>query len=179
MKDTTDIDQLAALFELPSYDDIHENNLDYIWEAGDYAVREAQEEEDGELDESDVEEIREGAENAADREIFAQWYSGVTSAAERLFEEHALELVPKGRDKYSHEFKILPATKGVQGWRNAADAIRETINGVGYFHFNTLKEFLDSGPYSAKEAVLEHLHVIADYPKVYGSRSARSIYDSA
>ena len=52
------------------------------------------------------------------------------------------------------------------------------VNGVDYFHFGTLKEFLDSGPYSGREAVLNHIGYIPQWAEVYGDTDARRIYES-
>lgn len=170
------VDELAEIFELPPWEDVQENTWEYVADAGNYGYREAIEDD---ADEDDAEEAREKAEAEAQDEVYGQWYDGVTSAAEQLFEEHELDLIPKRKDKFSHEFEVAPREKGQKGWRKAAEAIRETINGVGYFRFESLQELLDSGPYTAREAVLSHLHVINDYPAVYGTTSAVRIYESA
>ena len=57
------------------------------------------------------------------------------------------------------------------------EKIRETINGVGDFHFSSLREFLDSGPYTARQAVLGHLRSIRSYPAVYGGSGAHQMYE--
>ena len=175
-KETSDkinIDQLAKLFDLPPYDDIEELNSDNIYDAGQSAY-----DEDEDASETAREAAREKAEWHAQAEIYGQWYDAVKSVASQLFEEHGLELTPTGKqgdDKRRYDFKIEPA----KSWDEAANKIRETVNGVGYFHFNTLREFLDSGPYTARQAVLSHLEHIASYPAVYGSSSARSLYENA
>lgn len=160
------IEQLAKMFGLPDWDRIDEMNQDYYWQqahgAGD-------------------EEAQLTAEQEAQGEVWAKWYDAVESAASKLFEEHGLELHgivkgrDKGRDRRPYEFKIVPTTS----WNDAADKIRETVNGYGAFHFNNLREFLDSGPYTARQAVLEHLHWIKQYPAVYGSTSAQQMYERA
>lgn len=78
-------------------------------------------------------------------------------------------------DKRRYDFKIVPSNS----WDDAANKIRETINGVGTFHFNNLREFLSSGPYTARQAVLSHLGYIKRYPDVYGGSGARQLYDRA
>jgi hypothetical protein len=75
--------------------------------------------------------------------------------------------------------RLIEQQEPAETWRDAAQAIMETINGVGPFRFRSLGEFLKSGPYSPCEAVMEHLHWIKRYPDVYGSHSARSIVDRA
>jgi hypothetical protein len=177
--DVRNIDELAAMFDLPEWEDIQERNWEYGADAGHYAYQQAIEDGD---DEDEAEEAREKAEHEAGTEIYRQWYNGVTSAAEQLFEEHRLELVPYGKQgskDYPYEFKVVPESKGQAGWRKAAEAIMETVNGVGYFTFNDLDDFLSTGPYTPRQAVLSHLAYISDYPEVYGRQSAQRIYDGA
>lgn len=154
------IDQLAAMFGLPSWDKIEEMNQDYIWESARGA---------------ETEEAQQKAEEEASAELYNKWHDAVESAAENLFGLHGLDLVAKGKGDRAYEYKIEPK----QSWQDAARQIVNTINGVGYFHFNTTKEFLDSGPWTAREAVLEHLGYIKRYSDVYGSDSAKSRFEAA
>jgi hypothetical protein len=171
VSDKINANELAELFGLTTYDDLHEHNIDYIWEAGNYAYKEAL---DDDASEEEAEEARDKAEQEADRELFENWHSALMNAAEYLFQEHGLTLAPvRGGEDYPFEFRVAPETS----WGDAARKIVETINGVGYFHFDSLRDFLDSGPYTPRTATLEHLHYINRYPEVYGSDSARSIFD--
>lgn len=156
--DTITIAKLAEMFGLPDWDKIDEMNQQHYWEMS----RGAEDEEE--------------AEQEAQTEIFNKWYDAVEAAASKLFEEHDLELKPTGKQgtsTRSYVLKISPATS----WNDAANKIRETINGVGDFHFSNLREFLASGPYTARQAVLEHLHYIKRHPAVYGGLGARQLYD--
>ena len=161
--DVKTIDELAAMLKLPSWNDVDEMNQDYYWEAA-----------------RGAEDQQETADVIRD-DLFVSWYRAVEAATERLLEAHDLELSPaykkiRGKPVGDHPFELR--IHPVKSWNASADAIRETINGVGYFHFSSLREFLDSGPYTARQAVLEHLGYIKDYPAVYGSKSAQGIYDS-
>jgi hypothetical protein len=161
--DKTNIDQLAKTFGLPDWDKIDEMNQQTYWEMSRGA---------------EGEEAQMEAEREAQDEIYGQWYDAVESTASKLFEEHGLELQPTGKqgtEKRRYDFKIVPSNS----WNDAADKIRETINGVGDFHFNNLREFLDSGPYTARQAVLSHLGYIKRYPAVYGGLGAHQMYASA
>lgn len=174
VSDKVDINELARMFDLPDYDKIDEQNVDYVWENGNYAYKEALQQ--GESEE-EAEEARQKAEGEAQTEIYSKWHGGVLAAAEQLFGEHELELVPlrpKHRGSLPYEFRVVPKTS----WNDSLKLIIETINGVGYFHFSSPKEFLSSGPYaSARIGVLTHLHHIKDHPAVYGGTSASSIFD--
>lgn len=161
--DKINIDQLAKMFGLPDWDKIDEMNQQHYWE-----MARGAEDEDAQI----------AAESAAQDEVYGQWYDAVESVGSQLFGEHGLDLQPTGKQGTAtrrYEFKIVPQ----KSWNDAADKLRETINGVGYFHFNTLKEFLDSGPYTARSAVLSHLNHIKSYPAVYGSGSAHDMYERA
>jgi hypothetical protein len=158
--DKINIAQLATLFGLPDWDRVDDMNQDTYWEMARGA--------------EDTEE----AERAAQEEVYNKWYDAVESAASKLFEEHGLELSPTGKqgtEKRSYDLKIVPS----KSWDDAANKIRETINGVGDFHFNDLREFLRSGPYTAKQAVISHLGYIKRYPAVYGGLGANQMYEHA
>lgn len=164
-----DIDELAKMFKLPAWDVVEERNSDYIWETADYAVGNAMYETTEE-----IEAIRDKAEQEVRDEMFGQWHNGVSAAADRMFANHDLVLSPIGKTKWPWQFKIGPETS----WEVAAEKILNTINGVGYFHFATLKEFLLSGPYETPRiAVLAHLHWMVRYPEVFGDNSAQTIYE--
>lgn len=161
--DKITIDQLAKMFDLPDWDKIDEMNQQHYWAMSRGA---------------DDEEAQQAAEEAAQTEVYNQWYDAVESAASKLFEAHGLELKPTGKQgtpTRRYDFKIVPS----KSWNDAADKIRETLNGVGTFHSNNLNEFLRSGPYTAREAVLSHLSQIKNYPAVYGSNSAHQMYERA
>lgn len=62
-------------------------------------------------------------------------------------------------------------------WDASARKLIETINGVGRFHFDSLKDALDSGPYaSSKDFVLKHLHWLKDYYEVYKGSKIKSVF---
>ena len=168
LKNTLTMDKLTGLFGLPTLDTVYDSSFDYVAECGGwaevYALR-------GGATEEEAESARVAAETEANTEVCDKWYAGVTGAAERLFEVHGLRLV-KRRDG---SFTVKP----VKSWDDALTQIRETINGVGYFHFSNNAEFLRSGPYTPMQAVLSHLHWTADYPAVYGEESAKCIYENA
>lgn len=168
--DTTDLDKLAKLFGIPTSDELSEmNDFSEAYSAGRREALADGATED-EADEKGLE-----YEQAEQDELYSRWSDGVTHVADELFGRHGLELSPKHPDKKSgrsFEYKIFPS----KSWNDAANKIRETVNGVGDFHFNTLKEFLDSGPYTAREAVLSHLGYISDWPNVYGNSSPSRMY---
>lgn len=164
--DKINIDQLAKFFGLPDWDRIDELNQDNYWEAA-----RGVEDEDAQME----------AQSKAAEEVYRQWYDAIEHTAEKMLAEHGLELLAmkhtrKVNQNYRpHQLKIIPT----KSWDDAANKIRETINGVGDFHFNDLSEFLRSGPYTAKQAVLSHLGYVKRHPDVYGGTSARQLYEHA
>jgi hypothetical protein len=170
-KDSIDVDELTKMFKLPTSEDLHEHDSG---ETYGYAYKQAIG--DGESEE-EAEETARKAEQEENDGQFHKWYDAVEAASEKLFGEHGLQLVGKTvrgkRVKRPFEFRIVPT----KSWSDSAREIMKTINGVGMFEFNTLKDFLDSGPYSARDAVLRHLHWISRWPDVYGDYNARHIYD--
>jgi hypothetical protein len=155
--DVLTISELAKMFGLPEWDEVDEMNQDYYWELA-----------RGSEDETE-------AESAAQHEVYGQWYDAVEQVAAKLFGEHGLELGPRNTKDSDrpYELRVTPKTT----WNEAATKIISTINGVGYFHFSSLKEFLDSGPYTARQAVLEHLSYVRRAPEVYGDTSPRQLYE--
>lgn len=109
------------------------------------------------------------AEQEALYEAMNKYRSAVIEVAQKLFGEHDLSL----DEMTSSTFKIVPKTS----WRVSADHIRQTINGVGYFGFASVKEFCASGPYTPRSAVLSHLGWISDWPVVYGDGTAKSMIE--
>jgi len=129
--------------------------------------RKQAERDDEEIDEAELEKKLEEAEQDAITEEYKEWLSNVETPAENLFLEYDLDLVAQQPDTSVYEY--APRTS----WEKSANLLRELVNGVGYFHFNTLEEFLDSGPYAPEEAVVNHIGWLSDHYKVYGGRPAR------
>jgi hypothetical protein len=123
--------------------------------------------------EEDAEKRALDAESEELGEACDRYRSAVLSVAEKLFKEHKLSLTEMKRDRF--RFRVTPD----ETWRDAAREIIQTINGVGMFRFESVREFCASGPWTPKEAVLGHLHWIADWPDVYEGTKARSMVDRA
>lgn len=173
------IDRLAQLLKLPTSDDMNFEDYtgDVYSDAYNYKHKEAFDEG---MSDDDAEAVAikyaEEVEAAEVNDAYRKYRHAVEHAAEKLFDQHALELVPvkpKQKDAEPWEFTVEP----VKSWEDAAAKLIDTINGVGYFEFASVKDFLESGPYTARQAVLQHLHWIKDRPAVYGDSSARSIFD--
>ena len=165
-----DLDQIAKLFGIDTWDDVDERNSDYYWENSRWAYDEAIKEG---LTEEEAQEKQYEAEGADRDEFYSSYKSALLSAAESEFEE--MGLIFTALTKNSREFQIDPA----KTWRVAAENIRETVNGMGHFHFNDLREFLSSGPYTPREAVMQHLGYVARRAEVYGDYGAKYKFERA
>lgn len=172
--DRIDVEGLAKLFGLPSWESIEESNMEFGAEAFAQAEREALAEG---RSADEIEEAALAAESEARDELYRQWHSGVMKAAESLFDLHALELTPVHEsERHPYEFRVTAP----KGWETALNEIRKTMDGVGMFDVGRdTREFLAYGPWTVRQAVLVHLGQIAHYPEVYGEMSARRIYESA
>lgn len=163
--DHISIDQLATLFKLPDgCNDYETDTYHYVYTN---AIDEG-------LTDAEATEAALRAEQTEQDEFYFKWYDAVHHVSEHFFNLHGLDLKtfgnPKGRP---FEYKIVPT----KSWNVAAASILETINGVGYFYFDSLKDFLDSGPYTARQATLTHIHWLKDYAEVYGADSPRRVFD--
>lgn len=167
--DRINFDGLCRLLKVDTWDKVDDRNLDsYFYER------------DPDMTEEECLKM----EDEARDELYEKYRDAVMFVAEQVFGEHGLVLVPVRQLKengrpYRHkgwkpetawEFRIKPK----ESWKDAASHVRETIDGVGYFTFGTLRNFLSSGPYTAREAVLQHLGWIPDWYEVYEGGKARS-----
>ncbi len=174
--DTFTFNELCSAVGLKvSYEGMNElveRNHDYIFEAGNHAYEQGIEY--GE-DEDKAEEARSEAEMEASDEIATAYIDAAIEAIDsELSERFALALTEvKGRKNQEMRWKIAP----LRTWRESLGHIVEMINGVGYYRFDSIREFLNSGPYTEREGVLTHLHYLADYGSVYGDRSLQRVFD--
>lgn len=71
-------------------------------------------------------------------------------------------------------FKVSP----LESWRDSATRIMYTINGLGTFMFRGTNHFLESGPYTPRQAVLSHLHYVKEFSQVYGGPTPHELFNS-
>jgi hypothetical protein len=170
-------EELKKDLGLPSDEDWFEATSEGESDAGQYAYDEAftQAIEDDE-DEEEAERLGELAREKAWEEYSGEQYREYQSAIERAVEQylgfHDLDYTDLG----DGTLEIAPRVS----WAKAADAIRETINGVGMFGFDSLEDFIESSSCeNAADCVKSHLHHIKDYGAVYGEPSPLRIYKRA
>ncbi len=104
-----------------------------------------------------------------DEACFA-WRNALYSTADTFFDRFELALAYKHADQ--GKINVFPS----KTWYDSAVKIRQIINGVGVFEFNTTREFLDSGSWTARQCVLTHLHWIKSYAEVYGESSPQTVH---
>mgnify|MGYP001576208255 CR=1 FL=1 len=172
--DQRTIDGLAELIGVDDYETIREHNSDYVWETAHYQW------DGGDVSEDDAahDAFMEFMGQFEDELVFRPWHHGVYEAAARMFDDHGLSLVPVGRvraGQLPYLYKITPTST----WRAAADKIIDTINGVGYFNFSSVKTFTNQSGGTTREAVLDHLHHMRRRPEVYGDHPYRRTYERA
>lgn len=148
------LDELADLFDLPEWDDVEEANSDRIAE-----MVSGIEDEDERLEQ----------EQAEQEELYRTYKNAVEAGATHDLLALGLDL----REKKNGKFEVFPE----KSWNDAAAKLTELVNGIGMFHFSSLKEFLSSGPYTARQAVLSHLFYAKRYAEVYGGSDAEDLYE--
>jgi hypothetical protein len=122
--------------------------------------------------EVDAEMAAENAEALEMQTAIRRYAGAIVQVAENLYQRHGLQIVRGGSALRASDYKVVP----IVSWEDAADKIRVTMNGVGIFHFDTLGDFLASGPYTARQATLAHLRTIVDWPLVrQGRRASRLV----
>lgn len=104
-------------------------------------------------------------------ECWREYENALVSVFTSLCEDHDLTLTKLG----GGQWKLAPKV----AWKYSAKCVMETINGVGMFHFQNVREFVDSGPYTERAAVLTHLHWLKRYPDVYGTGSINRMMERA
>ena len=166
---TINTDEIFELLRVRTWDDVSEN-----WDSETYGAVYREAIRDGETEEK-AEKAAMKAEQEEQDDRYREYHDCVERVAEELFAEHRLKLTPKhSGERTPYEYEIEPK----KDWKDAALAIMNTINGVGMFEINSLKEFLEYGPYrSAKEAVFEHLGQIRHWPEVYGGGSPQQMVE--
>jgi hypothetical protein len=160
-------EDIAAFLGLPDSDAFIDGNelyLDDAYQAGYGNATDAGE------SEAEAVEAGQDAELEASGELYLQWEGAIEAAVQPLLEAHGMEL-----SELQSGYMIAPT----HSWRDAVAHIVNTINGVGDFWFESTKEFLDSGPYTPKQAVIAHLPYITLSPQVYGTSSPERLYEQA
>lgn len=181
VSDTFTFDQLCAAVGLDANRegamDLIEDNIDYIFEIA-YSVYD--EAISFGASEEEAQEARERAQSKAEAEIANAYVDSAVSTIEDQLSEHfALNLIEvtkkdkKGKPTGEQRWQIKP----LRTWKESLKLIVETINGVGYYHFDSLREFLDSGPYTEREGCLTHLGYLSDHAEVYGGLSLKRQFE--
>ena len=161
------ITDVAEALGMTTYEQLEELNLDYINAIGqaayDAAIKEG-------ADDVEADEDRLEAEEKEQNVLFLKYEGAVEEVARRLLRAHELDLTVLPRNKRG----IRPLVS----WDAATMKLMQTINGIGFYTYN-LEEFLDSGPYTARQAVESHWKVLRHAYKVYGDISPARGFERA
>jgi hypothetical protein len=162
---TFTFDEAADFCGVPrvfNYLDNWGNHSDFWGECYESAVRDL-----GMSDEK-AQETATGMQMKAETRIWEEYIDAVEDAFSTLMGHLDLavkRIYPKGG---VGAFVVTPK----RSWKDSAKEVVELINGVGYFEFPSVKALLDSGPYTPREAVIEHIGYAKDYSRIYGGPSA-------
>lgn len=162
---TIDIDQLAHIFGLPESLEFFEQvqTDDSTWnEAYEYLVKEER------LTKSQAVKKADKYQQEHDDELMRKYSNSVGSAAGYFFEQCGMELQEV---KNEGRYEIIGDAE------EAASAIIEIINGIG-LTYSSLSDFRESYG-SLSEAVMVHLPYLKHYAEVYGTSSARTLFDKS
>jgi hypothetical protein len=174
IKDTFTLSQLIKIF---GYEDYLDLGLEFF-DAVPYGElkREAEERLDADDYDTDddyeravenlIDELRLKYEQELESSYYDAWLSTVETGIDSALASVGLQATDVTKKGQETTYKISPAPG--KTYTDAAKEIIEIINGVGYFHFGSVKEFTSSGPYTLKEGVLSHLHWIPEAEDVYG-----------
>ena len=167
---TLSIDTLCKLLGVTTLGDYADKLDCYNWEVYQHIHGEALA---AGLSEEEADEKARQAEDVERDSACEAYRDAVVYAAERLFGEHGLMLTRVERKGQTWQWEVFP----VVSWRDAANRILLTVNGVGMFEFASTREFLTSGPYTPKQAVMGHLHWIKRWPDVYGEPKPQAMIE--
>lgn len=164
LKDTFKFGDLCEIFDLKSPDNLDfDGDFGYAYYYHD-ALAKAEREGMDNPEEYAEEKAMEAEQEERDAQ-YTKYKDGCAHVIDEIAANFHLEFVPMKTNAWT--YKVTP----VKDWRDAAKEIRECVNGYGPWYFTSVKEFLDSGPYTARQAVLSHLHWMARYGEVYGGGS--------
>lgn len=100
---------------------------------------------------------------------YEAWSKAVHRVAFPLYEAHGLRL----SEPQEGECTLSP----VEGWEEALESLKQTINGLGPFYFESIEELIAEGAFpSVEDAVRSRLNWIKYWPKVHGGISASLQY---
>ena len=169
MTTTLTNEQICSAFGLPVYEEwVQEHVLDVF----DWAVEVVRERDGIEIDfELDDHQARvDGAAEHIWEQLTRDYDIALRAALGGIEAFYGIEFRPTGLDG---AFEL-----SIQDPEAAGEALVEVINGYGLFHFSGVDELVASGPYDgAVDAILKHIHWIAEHGKVYGESSPRQVWD--
>lgn len=155
----------AMCLDLQTTQEAEYSIMDYSGDTYSYVLKEAKEE--GYTDE-EAEEKAMLAEDQERSEEFEKYKDSLLNTTRYLLNFHDIELEVKTKRYYLTS----------KSWKETAEKVKETINGMGPFYYESVKEFKEVGPYKNYcEAAIQHLHWVKYYPEVYGCTSYRRVYE--
>ena len=164
-------------FKLPPLDEIHEANFDFYSEQSYGAVEEEKQErernEEPPMTEAEEQEFRWKIEEEVSNRVFKLYVNAAEEALNHVLGQHHLNA-----EYFEGNWLVKPESG--KTWKDAAEQIMETMNGVGMFYAPSLKEFYEqTSVKSFKELVMTHIHWAAYYPELYGTARIERIFEES
>lgn len=165
-------EEIAKFLDVQGIEELNEQNWEYFSDIRNQVEKEAIN--DG-YSQEEAEQKGYDAEEKVSERMYKGWKSSLEETMEYLLEHHNLSFEIIKKNKYETGIKIISSD-----WQASARKILDTINGVGMFYADTLKEFYETTSVrSYKELVLSHLHWILSYPEVYGKMSPQRYFEGS
>lgn len=130
-------------------------------------------------DEEDIYEhpAYEAARTELELDLFNRWRGAFEAVLEKYLGEHRMTFehvriqTGKGKNRYTRDGYVLKPDEG-KTWKDVASAVMETINGYGFFYFETVEYFRQASSESTYQSlVMHHLHWLKEWGEVYGGKS--------
>lgn len=169
MTTTLTNEQICSAFGLPAYDEWVQQHDASVF---DWAVDIVRDRDGIDVDDPSLQQRLDGTCEYIWERLARDYDLATRDALDGIEAFYGIEFRPVegGFDK---EFEL-----SIPNPETTAAAIVELINGYGLFHFGSVEELIASGPYAdTLDAVLKHLHWIAEHGKVYGESSPRQVWD--
>ena len=156
---TITVARMAKILGVPTPDEMSERIAQTDSSNYHDAYMAAREEGDSEDEAHEKAERFEEAERARE---FHTYVFQIVKVFEDEAEQLALEITPLKTKPDT--YRITPKNS----WTESAAKMRVAVNGISGFFFQTTKKFLESGPYTARTAVKEHLGYLGSLWELYG-----------
>lgn len=164
---TVPVDKIVDEIGADTWDDVSENHHEWVWDEGTGAAEYARQN-DPDLSEDDLDNIRQEAELEANGALYRAYQSAVEDTVGLWFEGLSSTIEPNAQMKAKFDWDKGIVEIHATSMDALAKVIVDCINGYGSFHFNNVQDALESGPYTLDEFVKTHAGWLSSYGAIYG-----------